>query len=156
MKSAGNNCQELEANVFCFRRCTFPHWGRLLHALLWAHSKASVLPTSWSRNSEPLGLIPPGQGCEHLSVMSFIHLQWQSKTRTCLIYVWCFEKYYASALLKVYCKKYELLLSLPFYISVLDTFCNMCLNKKWKILAYANLQHGENHMLGLSHHLNWN
>ena len=33
------------------------------------------------------------------------------------------------------------------------TFCNMCLNLKWKILAYANLQHGENHMVGLSHHL---
>ena len=34
------------------------HTGRLLHAFLWAHSKASVLPTSWSRNSRPtLGLI---------------------------------------------------------------------------------------------------
>ena len=34
------------------------HTGRLLHALLWAHSQASVLPISWSRNSGPLGLIP--------------------------------------------------------------------------------------------------
>ena len=60
--------------------------------------------------------IPPNQGCKHLSVMSFIHLQWWSEMRTCLIYLWCFEKYYTLALLKVYCKKYELLLSLPFYI----------------------------------------
>ena len=34
------------------------HTGYLLHALLWAHSKASVLLTSSSRNSGPLGLIP--------------------------------------------------------------------------------------------------
>ena len=39
-------------------REAFIHMGRLLHAILLANGKASVLPTSWSRNSVTLGLNP--------------------------------------------------------------------------------------------------
>ena len=73
------------------------HTGRLLHTSLWAHTKASVLTTSWSRNSGPLDWfsfmiclgwwagttgpprIPPSQGCEHLCVMSFIPKKFKIK-----------------------------------------------------------------------------